>query len=237
MQVAVSRMIASVGLMIFGSSRCSTRTSPGVTMTTPRTVSPDRSRLRMLAGFAVSPPMKPAASPWWQGLSGPLTRLRCRLGEANHSAVEGSRRRSFGHWWSRRIGCGEGAKQVPDQSTPPVWCGVCGGGDDAGVGHEQDDELFGDEVGAQLSGGLGAIDDLHEAVVGLDALDVECPGSGEGHGEDVGEAAVGGLHGADGLDVAREGAVTTGRGRLARRLWRRRSRPRSPRPGGSKTDS
>ncbi len=36
MQVAVSRMIASVGSMIFGSSRSSTRTSPGACMTTPR---------------------------------------------------------------------------------------------------------------------------------------------------------------------------------------------------------
>src|SRR5205823_12394680 len=35
MQVAASRMIASVGSMILGSSRSSTRTSPGECMTTP----------------------------------------------------------------------------------------------------------------------------------------------------------------------------------------------------------
>src|SRR5215208_4504483 len=35
MQVAASRMIASVGSMIFGSSRSSTRTSPGACITTP----------------------------------------------------------------------------------------------------------------------------------------------------------------------------------------------------------
>src|SRR5690348_24491 len=36
MQVAASLMIASVGSMIFGSSRSSTRTSPAEYMTTPR---------------------------------------------------------------------------------------------------------------------------------------------------------------------------------------------------------
>src|SRR4249920_2122100 len=36
MQVPESRMIASVGFRIRGSGRCSTRTSPGAYMTTPR---------------------------------------------------------------------------------------------------------------------------------------------------------------------------------------------------------
>ena len=39
MQVAVRRMTASVGSTIFGSSRSSTRTSPGACMTTPRMTS------------------------------------------------------------------------------------------------------------------------------------------------------------------------------------------------------
>src|SRR5215204_3615384 len=38
MQVADNRMIASVGSMILGSSRSSTRTSPGPYITTPRIV-------------------------------------------------------------------------------------------------------------------------------------------------------------------------------------------------------
>src|SRR3954452_6656867 len=59
MQVAVSRTIASVGLRICGSSRCSTRTSPGAYMTTPRIW------LRSLTSFGFEGPAAPGPmSPW-----------------------------------------------------------------------------------------------------------------------------------------------------------------------------
>lgn len=49
---------------------------------------------------------------------------------------------------------------------------------------------------------------------------LQCPGGEEGGGQDSGEAAVGGLHGAHGLDVSGEAAPGVGigvRGGVARR--------------------
>ena len=48
------------------------------------------------------------------------------------------------------------------------------------------------------------------ALVRLVAAPLQGLGGGEGHGQDVGEAAVGGLHRADGLDVAGEAVPGVG---------------------------
>ena len=103
-----------------------------------------------------------------------------------------------------RAGGREGLDHLADEASPGVGGGVAGGGDDAGVGHSGSYQVLGDEVLAQAARRLGAVDEPLHALVGLARSVLQGLGGGEGHGQDVGEAAVGGLHRADGFDVADE---------------------------------
>jgi hypothetical protein len=49
-------------------------------------------------------------------------------------------------------------EEVADEAAPGVWGGVGGGGQDAGVGHEKQRHVLGDEVCVQFPGGLSAFD-------------------------------------------------------------------------------
>jgi hypothetical protein len=64
--------------------------------------------------------------------------------------------------WRPLDGCGAGLQEVADETAPGVGGGVGGGGQDAGVGHEEHRHVLGDEVGAQLPGGFGAVDERGE---------------------------------------------------------------------------
>src|SRR5581483_9042075 len=97
------------------------------------------------------------------------------------------------------------------RSAPPrIGGGVAGGVDDAGVGHVEQYQVRGVEVLTQAACGFGAVDELQHGPVCLVAALLQGLGGGEGRGQHVGEAGVGGLHGAGGLDVAGESVPGVG---------------------------
>ncbi|MDQ0753251.1 hypothetical protein QF034_007482 [Streptomyces africanus] len=66
------------------------------------------------------------------------------------------------------------------------------------------DQVRGVEVLAPPTDGLGAVDEAQHGLARLVAALLQGLGGGEGHGQDVGEAVVGGLHRTGGLDVTDE---------------------------------
>ena len=120
-------------------------------------------------------------------------------------------------WRGQRPGAGgaEGLHHVGGEAPPGPGGGVGGAGDHAGVGHQEDDEVFGHEVRAQLPRGLGAACQFGEALVGAVAFGLELPGHRECHGQHAREPPVIGLHRAY---LADEGAEPGPRIRVGKRL-------------------
>ncbi|MFF7702820.1 MarR family winged helix-turn-helix transcriptional regulator [Streptomyces lydicus] len=56
---------------------------------------------------------------------------------------------------------------MADQAAPRFGGAIPGSGDDAGVGHEQDDEILRYEVLSQVAGGLVPVDEAEQPVVRL----------------------------------------------------------------------
>ena len=117
--------------------------------------------------------------------------------------------------WVRKGLCGlggEGLDEVADEAAPGVGGGVSGGGDDAGVGHQDQGHVLVGEVVAESAGGFRAFEQVGQRVGGSVAVLLEGFGGGERQGEDVGEAAVVGLHLADAFDVGAEAVPGVGVG-------------------------
>src|SRR5215207_3746805 len=107
-------------------------------------------------------------------------------------------------WEFAGSGRGEGLEEVADQPLGALGCVFGGGGDDPGVGHQQQRDVFGHEVLAEASGGLGPLDQLRDSVVDAVPLRPEFAGVGEGLGQDVAESAITLLHAGDGGEVVAE---------------------------------
>src|SRR5687767_14894767 len=90
-------------------------------------------------------------------------------------------------WEFAGRGRGEGLEEVADQPVGALGCVFGGGGDDPGVGHQQQWDVFGHEVLSEAPGGLGPLDQLRDSVVDAVPLCPEFAGVGKGLGQDVAE--------------------------------------------------
>ena len=106
----------------------------------------------------------------------------------------------------------------PDEAPPGLGCRRSGALDDAGVGHQQQDHILGDDVSPEGSIVLCPLDQADPEVIAAPSMGLQRPRIGERPGQDVLEPSVGRLHRADPLDIAGE----TGPGvvRLERLLGR-----------------
>src|SRR5215208_5371719 len=107
-------------------------------------------------------------------------------------------------WEFAGSGRGEGLEEVADQPVGALGCVFGSGGDDPGVGHQQQWDVFGHEVLSEAPGGLGPLDQLRDSVVDVVPLRPEFAGVGEGLGQDVAESAITLLHAGDGGEVVAE---------------------------------
>src|SRR6185312_5431269 len=80
-----------------------------------------------------------------------------------------------------------GLEQQRDDAAPCAGCVGLGGADHAGVGHDEEHQVLGGEVRAEAAGGLGPVDQLDRAAVGLTAALFLPAGGGEAHRQQVGE--------------------------------------------------
>src|SRR5215204_2947502 len=107
-------------------------------------------------------------------------------------------------WEFAGRGRGEGLEEVADQPVGALGCVFGGGGDDSGVGHQQQWDVFGHEVLSEAPGGLGPLDQLRDSVVDAVPLRPEFASVGEGLGQDVAKSAITLLHAGYGDEVVAE---------------------------------
>ena len=110
-----------------------------------------------------------------------------------------------GGWRQRACALGaECLEHESDEPPPGIRRGLAAALDDAGIGHEQQDEVLGDEIGSQRPGGLCPLDDPDRQLVGTRPMRFHGPGVRERPREHVLEPPVSRLHRADALDVGAE---------------------------------
>ncbi|MDQ0765993.1 hypothetical protein [Streptomyces canus] len=107
---------------------------------------------------------------------------------------------------------------MADEAAPGVVGRVAGVGDGVGVGLVLMTGSSGTKFLAEVAAVLGTGDEFEERAVRLGAPGLERLGGGEGRGHNVGEAAVGGLHGTDGSTPVKpcqgSGSASASAGRL-----------------------
>jgi NADPH:quinone reductase len=97
-------------------------------------------------------------------------------------------------------------EEVADQPVGAFWRVGGRGGDDSGVGHQDQWDVLGHEVRTQPPSGLGFLDQLRDTVIDVVSLRPEFAGSRESLGQDVAEPAVAPLHAGDGGEVVAKAA-------------------------------